>query len=116
MAGKAASGGQPPLIGPADHPRARSLIFAAKAWGGLGGFLVSFLGATLAGTPFFDATLRALGGGIVCYLVAWGAALTISRTLMKAEAQAAVGRVLDERRRQREAMEVAMAAMAKKTE
>jgi hypothetical protein len=100
----------PPLIGPAQHPRARNLIFAAKAWGGLGGFLVTLAAAVLAGTPLFDAALHALAGGIVCYLVAWGAALSISRALMRAEAQTAVEAVLAARRLQIEAMQAAAAA------
>jgi hypothetical protein len=104
----------PPLIGPAEHPRARSLIFTAKAWGGLGGFLVCLAGGVLAGAPLFGATARALAGGVVCYLIAWAAALSISRTLMRAEAQTAVDHVLERRRKQREALEAAMAAAAAK--
>jgi hypothetical protein len=110
-AATAVPGGEPPpLIGPAQHPRARNLIFAAKAWGGLAGFLVTLAAGTLAGTPLFDAALRALAGGVVCYLVAWGAALSISRALMRAEAQTAVEAVLAARKLQIEAIRAAAAA------
>lgn len=100
----------PPLIGPNEHPRARGMIARAKAWGGLGGFGVAFLAGLAAGTPLFTTLLRGLLGGIVCYLVAWRSAVAISRSLMQAEAQVAVGQLLDARRRAQEELQAAIAA------
>jgi hypothetical protein len=101
----------PPLIGPADHPRASGLIRRAKAWGGLAGFGITLLGTTGAGVPFQSACARSLLGGIACYLIAWMIAVTVSRALLKAHGQAAVERVLEQRRRQAAAQSAAAVAV-----
>ncbi len=79
----AADGGGAGLV-LAEHPRAVRSIARAKAWGGLGGFLVggylSLPTQTLAG-----AGLRALAAGVVCYVAAWAAAVFLWRHLVVAE-------------------------------
>jgi hypothetical protein len=77
------SGGSSGLV-LAEHPRAVHSIARAKAWGGLGGFLLggylSLPTQTLAG-----AGLRALAAGVVCYVAVWGAAVFLWRYLVVAE-------------------------------
>ncbi len=38
-----------------------------------------------AGVPWFDSLLRGLGAGVICYLVAWMAAVAVWSHLAKAE-------------------------------
>ena len=87
----------------AAHPRARRQIAAAKGWGGLVGFVLVGLLSLRAGVPEFEAGLRALGGGIGLYVLAWGGAVTVWREIAVAEVERA-------RRRMREQAEAAAAA------
>jgi hypothetical protein len=68
----------------AEHPRAARSVARAKAWGGLGGFLIggylSLPTQTLAG-----AGLRALAAGVVCYVAVWAAAVFLWRRMLVAE-------------------------------
>jgi hypothetical protein len=68
----------------AEHPRAARSVARAKAWGGLGGFLIggylSLPTQTLAG-----AGLRALAAGMVCYVAVWAAAVFLWRRMLVAE-------------------------------
>ncbi len=68
----------------AEHPRAARGVARAKAWGGLGGFLIggylSLPTQTLAG-----AGVRALAAGIVCYVAMWAAAVFLWRRMLVAE-------------------------------
>ncbi len=68
----------------AEHPRASRGVARAKAWGGLGGFLIggylSLPTQTLAG-----AGVRALAAGIVCYVAMWAAAVFLWRRMLVAE-------------------------------
>jgi hypothetical protein len=68
----------------AEHPRAARGVARAKAWGGLGGFLLggylSLPTQTLAG-----AGLRALTAGVVCYVAVWAAAVFLWRRMLVAE-------------------------------
>jgi hypothetical protein len=68
----------------AEHPRAALSVARAKAWGGLGGFLLggylSLPTQTLAG-----AGLRALAAGVVCYVAVWAAAVFLWRRMLVAE-------------------------------
>jgi hypothetical protein len=86
--GDAGSGGGSAGLVLAEHPRAVRGIARAKAWGGLGGFLVggylSLPTQTLAG-----AGLRALAAGVVCYVAVWAAAVFLWRRLVVAELRAA---------------------------
>jgi hypothetical protein len=86
--GSAGAGGSSAGLVLAEHPRAVRSIARAKAWGGLGGFLVggylSLPTQTLAG-----AGLRALAAGVVCYVAVWTAAVFLWRRLVVAELRAA---------------------------
>src|SRR5580700_907784 len=55
----------------AEHPRAVRSIARAKAWGGLGGFLIGGYLALPTHT-LADAGLQALAAGVICYVAAWG--------------------------------------------
>jgi uncharacterized membrane protein YccC len=72
----------------ANHPRAGAQVSRAKAWGGLGGFLLVALLSLRAGVPMADALLRALLAGVVGYVAAWGAAVLVWRHLVVAELRA----------------------------
>ncbi len=82
--GSAGAGGGSTGLVLAEHPRAVASIARAKAWGGLGGFLLggylSLPTQTLAG-----AGLRALAAGVVCYVAVWAAAVFLWRRLVVAE-------------------------------
>ena len=71
-----------------DHPRARDGIRRAKGGSGLGAFVLVLLLSIRAGlTP--DAALgRALPAGVLAYLFAWAAAVTVWRQIALAELEA----------------------------
>jgi hypothetical protein len=60
-------------------------VRSAKGWGGLLGFALAAYLAFGAGAPIDVIGLRALGGGVAGYLLAWGFAVTIWRHLLVAE-------------------------------
>jgi hypothetical protein len=68
----------------AAHPRAVRRVAEAKAWGGLGGFLLGGY-LSLPTHSVFEAALRALLAGVVCYVVVWAAAVFLWRRLVVAE-------------------------------
>ncbi len=68
----------------AAHPRAVRRVAEAKAWGGLGGFLLGGY-LSLPTHSASEAALRALLAGVVCYVVVWAAAVFIWRRLVVAE-------------------------------
>ena len=68
----------------AAHPRAVRRVAEAKAWGGLGGFLLGGY-LSLPTHSAFEAALRALLAGVVCYVVVWAAAVFLWRRLVVAE-------------------------------
>lgn len=67
------------------HPRARRDIAMAKGWGGLAAFGVVLLLSLRASVPLTDGLWRALIGGMVGYVLAWGAAVAIWRHVALAE-------------------------------
>lgn len=85
---KAKQGKGPALPSVAAHPRAGAQVARAKAWGGLGGFLLAALLSWRAGVPGADVLLRAIGGGIAGYVLAWAAAVIVWRHLVVAELRA----------------------------
>jgi hypothetical protein len=72
----------------ANHPRAGAQVARAKAWGGLGGFLLVALLSWRAGVPTADALLRAIAGGVVAYVATWACAIIVWRHLVIAELRA----------------------------
>ncbi len=56
-----------------------------------------------AGVPWFDSLLRGLGAGVVCYLVAWIAAVAVWSHLAKAELEVMRRRAEERRQAEREA-------------
>jgi len=68
----------------AGHPRAVRRVAEAKAWGGLGGFLLGGYMSLPTHSPS-EAALRALLAGVVCYVVVWAAAVFVWRRLLVAE-------------------------------
>jgi uncharacterized membrane protein YccC len=100
---------KPPLIALADDPRAAGGIRRAKCRAGLAAFALTAVGSYMNGADAFDAGLRALGAGVVGYMVVWAVAVTVWRHIVRADARATVERSL-EKRRQREAARAEAAA------
>jgi uncharacterized membrane protein YccC len=82
------------MIALGDDPRAAAGIRRAKCRGGLVAFLLAAVGCYLNGADAFDTVLRALGAGIVGYMVVWAVAVTVWRQIVRAEAKASVERTL----------------------
>jgi len=87
----------------ANHPRAKSQIGLAKSWAGLIGFVAVTLLSRGAGVPWFDSLLRGLGAGVLCYVVAWMAAVAVWSHLAKAELEVMRRRAEERRQAEREA-------------
>lgn len=91
-AAPAAPEGTPTIVA---HPRAMRSIARAKGWAGLLGFLLAgYLAlptSTLAG-----AGLHALIGGVVSYVVVWGAAVFVWRRLVILELKGRQAQLLEE--------------------
>jgi hypothetical protein len=84
-AGDAAAGDGGPNI--AAHPRAARAVARAKGWGGLIGFLLGGY-MSMSSSTFAEVGLRALAGGVVCYVAAWAGAVFIWRRLVIVEIKA----------------------------
>lgn len=87
----------------ASHPRAKTSIRRAKGWAGLAGFAIATYVSLEASVPLFQTGLRALGAGLVGYMLAWWAGVLVWRQLILAEQHAAYEMI--ERRRNEEAEE-----------
>jgi hypothetical protein len=85
----------------ANHPRARASIRRTKGWAGLAGFAIAAAMSIQASVPMFQVGLRALGAGVVGYMLAWWFSVMIWRQLILAEQKAAYEVI--ERRRSEEA-------------
>jgi len=72
-----------------EHPAAARSIPRIRAWTGLAGFVLAAWFAQKAHVPFEQTVVRAILGGAVASLAAWGAALVIWRQLIFAELAAA---------------------------
>jgi ABC-type sugar transport system substrate-binding protein len=83
---------EPQLISLNDHPGAAPSIRRAKARGGLVAFLLVALAGYMHGADVGSLLFRALLGGMVGYLLTWGAAVAVWRHLLGAQAIAAVRR------------------------
>ena len=73
----------------AGHPRAKASIRRAKGWAGIAGFAVAAFVSMQASVPLFQAGLRALGAGVVGYMLAWWVGVLVWRQLILAEQKAA---------------------------
>jgi hypothetical protein len=83
-AGAEGAGDGPSLAG---HPRAVRSVARAKSWGGLAGFL--FAGyVSLPTNTLAEAGLRALVGGVLCYVATWAGAVFVWRRLVILEIKA----------------------------
>jgi hypothetical protein len=85
----------------ANHPRAKASIRRAKAWTGIAGFAIAALFSIQASVPLFQTGLRALGAGVVGYMLAWWLGVMLWRQLILAEQKAAYEAI--QRRRSEEA-------------
>jgi len=72
-----------------DHPRALRSIESVRGGAAVAAFALCGLLSLRAGLPPFDAGLRALGTGIVTFIVVWTLAVQVWRHLAVAELQAA---------------------------
>lgn len=92
------SGGEAPQSpSVASHPRAGAQVARAKSAGGLAGFgLAAFL-SWRAQVPMPDLLMRAIGAGLVTYVLAWAAAVAVWRHLVIAEMRAVRVRLAAER-------------------
>jgi hypothetical protein len=79
-----AGGGDGGGLSLAGHPRAVRRVAEAKAWGGLGGFVLGGY-LSLPTHSLTEAALRALIAGVVCYVVVWAVAVSVWRRLVVAE-------------------------------
>jgi hypothetical protein len=77
--------GEAAALSVAAHPRASAHVRRVKGWGGLLGFAAAGYLAHGAGAPLDLVGLRALGGGVLGYLLAWAVIVTIWRHLLVAE-------------------------------
>jgi hypothetical protein len=76
-----------PTFSAADDPRAMAAIRRAKGFGGLAGFVLTGLAAHMHGELAASVLLRALAGGLAGYMIAWLAAVTVWRRIIRAELQ-----------------------------
>ncbi|HEX4521720.1 MAG TPA: hypothetical protein VH063_19250 [Gaiellaceae bacterium] len=70
---------------PREDERAMAGIKRAKGFGGLAGFGLTALASYMHGELMASVLVRALAGGVIGYLVAWLAAVTIWRRIIRAE-------------------------------
>lgn len=83
-AGKSSAAEQSGGLSLAAHPRAARRVAEAKSWAALVGFLLGGY-LSLPTHSAFEAALRALAAGLVCYLVVWTVAVFVWRRLVVAE-------------------------------
>ncbi|HWD70315.1 MAG TPA: hypothetical protein VG293_08955 [Solirubrobacteraceae bacterium] len=100
--GKKGKGGETTQGGSiAGHARAKASIRRTKGWAGLAGFAIAAFVSVQASVPMFQAGLRALGAGVVGYMLAWWVGVLVWRQLILAEQKAAYEII--ERRRSEDA-------------
>jgi hypothetical protein len=84
------------LVSLHEHPTAGPKIRRAKAWAGMGGFLLMTLVGLRHGAPL-DATLvRALIGGIAANLLVWAVSLAVGKRILMATTAARAARAARE--------------------
>jgi predicted lipid-binding transport protein (Tim44 family) len=83
-AAKGAAQESPGAPSVAAHPRAARAVGRAKGWGALIGFLLGGY-LSLPTNTLAAAGLRALAGGVVCYIAVWAGAVFLWRRLVMLE-------------------------------
>src|SRR5262249_30200617 len=76
---------EPTIVSARADARAMASIRRAKGFGGLAGFLLTALAAYEHGGMITPVLTKALIGGIAGYMVAWVAAVTVWRRIIRAE-------------------------------
>jgi hypothetical protein len=92
----------PPLVSPAEDPRAVASIRRTKAWCGLAAFGLAALAAHLHGDTFDSLLTHALIAGVVGHMLGWLVATTVWRRLMRAETKRAIEQIAARRAEQAE--------------
>jgi len=82
----------PREVSVATDPRSRGAVRRIRSGCGLLAFAVAGLGAWRSGLPPEAAAIRALVAGTLSWLVAWWAAVTAYRQLIRARIRAAIAR------------------------
>jgi hypothetical protein len=90
--GKSKAGAAGTGMSVASHPRAAASVRQAKGWGGIAAFGITAYVSLSHGVSPDVAGLRAIGAGIVGYVLAWGCGVMVWRHLMVAELRARVER------------------------
>jgi uncharacterized membrane protein YccC len=76
------------------YPKAQRQIDNAKAWGGLGLFLLIGFVSMQQGLPAFTIGFRALVAGMIGYVVAWAIALVVWRQVAINEVESLRARMI----------------------
>ena len=77
------------LVSLNEHPTAGPKIRRAKAWAGIGGFLLMAIVGTQHGSPLEPTLVRALIGGIAANLLVWAVSLAVGKRILIAQATTA---------------------------
>jgi hypothetical protein len=81
-----------PVMSIDTDPRSREAVRRLRSGCGLAAFLAAGLAALHGGLPVDVAVMRALGAGVIAWLVGWWAGLSIYRHLIRARVRAAIAR------------------------
>jgi hypothetical protein len=101
-----------PTASIAGHPRAKAAIRRARSRAAFVVFALVLLFGHHAGLTWFDATWRALVGGIAANVVAWRCALFVWRQIIVAEIRQAEEVYVERRRKAIAALEARAAEAA----
>jgi hypothetical protein len=77
------------LVSLAEHPVAAAKIRRAKAWAGIGGFVLMTVVGLQHGSPLEATLVRALVGGLAANLLVWAVLLAVVKRLLIAQATVA---------------------------
>lgn len=79
------------------HGASQRRIALAKGWGGCAFFTLALFLSLRAGVPVGEALMRAVPAGVVGLLLAWAAAIAVTRHLLLAQIEHHRQRLLRER-------------------
>ena len=77
------------LVPLSEHPTAAVKIRRAKAWAGIGGFLLMTVVGLRHGSPIEPTLVRALIGGLAANLLVWAVAVSVAKRVLIGQATAA---------------------------